>query len=163
MSSSAQKSLFQLSLTPRFALQSEDTTIHGVSLGVWSQNPQHSLTMGFVNGSTDTSSGFTWGVLANYNEAYTGVALSLVNISHKSFQGWQGGLVNYSEGTFGGLQSGWFNYSEDIHGVQWGLINYTEKLRGVQVGLLNIARNNPMFKEFPNKLATGDTFVNWSF
>jgi hypothetical protein len=71
--------------------------------------------------------------------------------------------VNYSEGKVGGLQSGWVNCTEDIHGVQWGLINYTEKLHGVQIGLLNIARNSPTFKEFPNKLATGDTFVNWSF
>jgi hypothetical protein len=150
-------------LTPRFAIHSEDTQINGASLGVWSQNPQHSVTVGFVNGSTATSSGFTWGVLANYSDSYSGVALSVVNISHKSFAGWQGGLVNYSEGDLAGLQSGWFNYSGEIHGVQWGLVNYTEKLRGVQVGLLNIARNNPMFKEFPNKLATGDTFVNWSF
>jgi hypothetical protein len=162
-SSVAQHSAFQLSLTPRVALEPETTTINGVSLGAWSQNPQHSLTVGFVNGSTEDSGGFSWAVLANYNTDYTGVALSLVNVSHNSFTGWQSGVFNYSEGAFAGLQSGWVNYSEKLHGLQMGLINYTEKLHGVQVGLLNIARNNPVFKEFPNKLATGTTFVNWSF
>jgi hypothetical protein len=42
-------------------------------------------------------------------------------------------------------------------------VNYSENLRGVQIGLVNIARNNPWFNEFPDKLATGFPIVNWSF
>jgi hypothetical protein len=38
-----------------------------------------------------------------------------------------------------------------------------ENLDGVQIGLINIAMNNPWFTEFPDKLATGFPFVNWSF
>jgi hypothetical protein len=159
----AQKSSSQLSLTPRCALRSEDATIHGVSLDIRSQTPQHGVALGVVNGSSGKSSEFTMAALTNYNESYTGGAMNLVNGSHTSFQDWHGGLVNYSEGKLGGLQSGWINYSEDIHGVQFGLINYTKKLRGAQVGLLNLALNNPCFKEFPNKLVSGDTLVNWSF
>jgi hypothetical protein len=44
-----------------------------------------------------------------------------------------------------------------------GLVNYAENLHGVQIGLANIALNNPWFKEFPDKLATGFPIVNWSF
>ena len=158
----AQKPSSPLSSNPRFALRS-DATIHGVSPGIRSQNPQPGPAPGMVNGGTGKGIESTMAALANYDASYTGGALSLVNSSHTSFQGWQGRLVNHSEGTVGGLQSGWINYSEDVHGVQFGLINCTEKLRGAQVGLLNLALNNPSFKEFPNKLATGDTFISWSF
>ena len=45
-----------------------------------------------------------------------------------------------------------------------GLVNYAETLdNGVQIGLANIAMNNGWFDEFPNKLAKGFPFVNWSF
>ena len=62
-----------------------------------------------------------------------------------------------------GFQSGWINVSQEFHGLQLGLLNYAENLRGVQIGFVNIARNNPWFKEFPDKLATAFPFVNWSF
>ena len=71
--------------------------------------------------------------------------------------------MNYSKGTFRGLQSGFVNYSKDMTGLQLGVLNYAEKLHGVQVGLVNVAANNPWFSEFPEKLATGFPFFNWSF
>ena len=159
----AEDANFQLSLTPNIAIQPETTTIRAVSLGIWSQNPQSSLTLGIVNGSTDSSSGFSlaWGV--NYAESYTGVQWALVNYSTGDFKGWQAAVVNYSGESFIGLQSGGLNIAQDMEGVQFGFVNYTEKLHGLQVGLVNIAMDNPWFEEFPNKLAKGFPFVNWSF
>lgn len=154
---------FQASLTPDIAVQSKTTEIDGICLSIWGENPQHAFAIGFVNGSTGESKGFTWSFFYNYADSYTGVSWALVNHSKEKFVGWQSGVVNYSQGYFKGLQSGWINVSEEFHGLQWGLVNYSENLRGVQIGFANIARNNPWFNEFPDKLATGFPFVNWSF
>ena len=158
----ADESVFQASLTPDIAIHSRSTQINGLALSIWGENPQHALSLGFVNGSTGDSMGLTWG-LVNYAESYTGVAWGIINVSTKNFFGWQDGMVNFSQGTFIGLQSGWINGSQDFYGLQLGLVNYSENLRGVQVGFVNVARNNPWFTEFPNKLATGFPIVNWSF
>jgi hypothetical protein len=154
--------VFQASLTPDIAIHSKTTQINGFALNVWGENPQHSLNLGLINGSTGESLGLSWGIV-NYAESYTGVAWGLVNISQTSFVGWQDGAVNFSQGYFKGFQSGWINVAQEFHGLQWGLVNYAENLRGVQIGFANIARNNPWFTEFPDKLATGFPFVNWSF
>jgi len=159
----AEQAAIQLSLTPDIALHSRDTTIKGVSLGIWGENPQSGLNLGIVNGSTGESSGFSWAWVFNYTDTYAGVHWALVNYSRESFTGWQSGLVNYSQGRFIGVQSGWVNIAEEFRGLQWGLVNYAEQLNGVQIGLANIARNNPWFSEFPDKLATGFPIVNWSF
>jgi hypothetical protein len=140
---------FQASLTPDIALYPKTTEISGISLDIWGENPQHSFNLGFVNGSTGDSSGFSWAFFVNYADSYTGVEWSMVNISKTSFVGWQSGLVNYSTGNFKGLQM--------------GLVNYAENLHGVQLGFANIAMNNGWFDEFPDKLATGFPIVNWSF
>jgi len=153
---------FQASLTPDIAIHSRTTQINGFSLNIWGENPQYSLNLGFVNGSTGDSKGLSWG-LANYAEDYTGVALGVVNISSERFFGWQNGAVNYSQGTFTGLQTGWINVAQEFHGLQAGMVNYAENLRGVQLGLVNVAQNNGWFDDFPDKLATGFPFVNWSF
>lgn len=144
----------QLSLTPDIALYPNTEMVRGLSLNVWGQNPQSGLTIGFVNGSTGDSGGFSWG-LVNYAEDYTGVQWGALNISTDGFAGWQHGWVNISRGTFSGWQSGWIcNFAEDFHGLQLGLLNYAENLQGVQLGFANIAGNNPWFVEFPDKLAT---------
>ncbi|MEY4384731.1 MAG: hypothetical protein RLY20_14 [Verrucomicrobiota bacterium] len=154
---------FQLSLTPEIALHSTFTHIHGVSLGVWGENPQTSLTLGIVNGSREHSSGLSLALGVNYAESYEGVQWGLVNISKTSFTGWQSGAINYSQGSFVGLQSGFVNVAEDVNGLQWGCVNYTEKMKGAQIGFLNIIRDNGWFDRFPDKLATAFPFVNWSF
>jgi hypothetical protein len=158
---------FQASLTPDIAIYPKTDEIRGLSLNIWGENPQHGVALGFVNGSSGDSAGFTWG-LFNYADSYTGVSWGLVNYSKTSFVGWQGGiwlpLVNVSKGKFIGFQDAWlFNYAEEFHGFQLGLVNYSEQLHGVQIGLVNIAKNNPWFDEFPDKLATGFPIVNWSF
>ena len=140
-------SFLQLSLAPEIALRSRETTINGISLNIWGENPQHGVALGFVNGSTGESSGLSLG-LVNYSETYRGVAWGFVNVSTEHFAGWQSGCVNFGK---------------EVHGLQWGLVNYAETLSGVQLGLVCIANNNPWFKEFPDKLATGFVFVNWSF
>jgi len=152
----------QLSLTPDIALQSKDTTIRGLSLNIWGENPQHGVALGFINGSTGESSGFSWG-LCNYAESYTGVQWSFLNMSKISFNGWQSGCVNYSQGTFTGFQSGFLNYAQDFKGLQWGFVNYAESLDGVQIGFANVAMNNGWWDEFPDKFAKVFPFFNWSF
>ena len=140
---------FQASLTPDIAIYPKTAEINGLSLNIWGENPQHGVALGFVNGSTGDSGGFSWAFFYNYADTYTGVEWAFVNYSKTSFTGWQAGFVNYSEGKFKGLQMGFVNYAENLHGVQ--------------LGLANIAANNGWFNEFPDKLATGFPFFNWSF
>jgi hypothetical protein len=160
--SKADDAVFQASLTPDIAIHSRDTQINGFALNIWGENPQSSLNLGLVNGSTGNSQGLSWG-LVNYDDSYTGVAWGFVNVSRERFYGWQAAAINYSQGEFTGLQLGWINMAQEIHGLQWGLVNYAENLQGVQVGFINIARNNPWFTELPDKFATGFPIVNWSF
>ena len=158
----AQSTPIQLSLTPDIALHSRDTMVQGFSLGIWSENPQQSFTLGIVNGSTGNSGGFSWGIV-NYSENYTGVQWGCVNVSKGDFIGWQRAYVNVSLGTFEGFQLGAVNVSMQTTGFQLGAFNYAQSLRGLQIGFVNIAANNPWFTEFPDKLATGFPIVNWSF
>ena len=154
---------FQASLTPDMAVESKTTLIEGLSLNIWGENPQHGLTLGFVNGSTGESSGFTWGLI-NYSERYNGVSWGLVNMNLDGYNGWQSGWVNLCKKDFVGLQSAWIlNYAENMTGLQVGLVNYSEHLNGVQIGLANIAENNEWFDAFPNQLAKGFPILNWSF
>jgi hypothetical protein len=81
---------FQASLTPDIAVHPKTDQINGLALSIWGENPQHGVALGFVNGSTGDSKGFTWG-LFNYADSYTGVSWGLVNYSKVSFVGWQGG------------------------------------------------------------------------
>jgi hypothetical protein len=145
----ADESAFQASLTPDIAIHPSTTEIRGLSLNIWGENPQHGVALGFVNGSTGNSSGFSWAFIANYDDNYTGVHWGLVNLSKQSFVGWQAGFVNAAQGHFKGLQ--------------WGAVNYAENLHGVQIGFINVAENNSWFKDFPNQLAKGFPIVNWSF
>jgi hypothetical protein len=154
---------FQAALTPDIAIQPKTAEIGGIALNVWGENPQHCFALGFVNGSTGESGGFTWAFFVNYADSYKGVAWSMVNISHTSFVGWQSGLANISKGKFSGVQTGWLNIGQEVHGLQWGVVNYAENLNGVQIGLANIATETPWFSEFPSKLAKGFPFFNWSF
>ena len=40
----------QLSLTPSIAIHDRSETIEGLTLGIWSENPQAALALGIVNG-----------------------------------------------------------------------------------------------------------------
>lgn len=158
----ADDSAFQASLTPSMAIHSSSTQINGLSLSIWGENPQKGAALGFVNGSTGESKGFSWG-LYNYDESYTGVQWAIANYSEKSFIGWQYSFVNYDQGYFKGLEWGFANVAQETHGLQLGAFNYAEELHGIQIGLINIASNNEWFSEFPSQLAKGFVFVNWSF
>ena len=160
-SATANSKFFQASLTPTIAIHSRDTRIQGISLNIWGENPQGAFALGFVNGSTGDSSGFSLG-LANYAENYTGVQMSFVNCTTGQFVGWQDSFVNYAK-DFRGLQSGFLNIADTASGLQLGAVNYTREMNGVQIGFANIIADNPWVKEFPNKLAKGFVFVNWSF
>jgi hypothetical protein len=152
----------QLSLTPTIALYPNTTMVRGLALNIWGENPQISLDLGLVNGSTGDSGGVSIGIV-NYAESYTGIQWGVVNISTENFVGWQHAYVNIAQGTFKGFQWGFINYGEDTHGFQLGFVNYAEKLHGLQIGAVNVAMSNPWFDEFPDKLATGFPIVNWSF
>lgn len=160
----ADESAFQLSLTPGAAIHPKTTQINGVSLGIWGQNPQHSLNLGFVNGSSGESSGVSLAIIANYGETYSGVQWALFNHTTKSFKGWQDGLINCDGGYFKGLSTGLVNAAQDAHGLQVGVINYAHKMHGMQIGLANIIASNPWFSDQGmGTLSKGFPVVNWSF
>lgn len=143
---------FQLSLTPDTAMHPRDTSIEGVSLGVWNENPGKQWQLGFINGSTGDSAGVQWFVLLptiyNYAETFTGAQI---------------GLVNYADDVTG-LQWGAVNIAKEMTGLQLGLVNWAESAdSGVQIGLVNVIEDNEWFSDFPSDLSKGMVIVNWSF
>lgn len=155
---------FQASLTPDMAIHDRDVTIEGLSLGIWSENPQKALALGFVNGSTGESKGFSWAFLLNYSDSYKGVHWAAVNYTKQDFLGWQSGFINYTERHIKGAQTGWVNYAGSFKGLQLGLFNFAETAEaGLQLGLINIIPENKWFTEFPEAVAPGMVFFNWRF
>lgn len=160
----ADESAFQLSLTPGAAIHSKTTQINGVSLGIWGENPQHSFNLGFVNGSSGDSSGFSVAVIGNYAESYGGIQWGMINHTSKRFVGWQDGLINHDGGYFKGLETGLVNVAHDAHGLQFGVINYAQKMHGVQIGIINVIASSPWFTDQGlNTLSKGFPIFNWSF
>src|ERR1700761_7429050 len=101
-------SIFQASLTPGIAIYDKTTHIDGLSLNIWGQNPQSGVALGFVNGSTGDSCGFSAGIV-NYAESYSGLQWGVVNYSKEEFIGWQNGFVNWDDGSLKGLEWGAVN------------------------------------------------------
>jgi len=159
---------FQASLTPDIAIQSRDTQINGVSIGVWNENPGSQWQLGFVNGATGDSVGLQCFVflptIYNYAENYTGVQIAFVNYASGEFIGVQWGFVNITGGSFTGLQFGAVNYAETLTGLQLGFVNWaTAAKSGVQVGLVNVIEENNWFTDLPQDLSKGMVIVNWGF
>lgn len=142
---------FQMSLVPDVALHDRTTFIKGFSLSLWGENPQAGFSLGFVNGTTGSSVGVLWGWVANYSNDYKGAQI--------------GQFANIAMGTMTGLQWSVFNYAEMLKGLQWGVVNYAKAAEsGIQIGFVNIiASNKRWFADFPEKLAPGFVFANWSF
>ena len=158
---------FQLSLVPDIAIQDRDTTIKGVSIGVWNENPGSQWQIGVVNGATGDSVGLQGPIiwtLLNYAENHTGVQCGLVNYTAGNFTGLQWGAVNYANAVTG-VQWGAVNIAKAVDGgFQWGVVNYAETANNLfQLGLVNIIADNPWFSNFPGELAQGFVFVNWTF
>lgn len=151
-----------LSLVPDIALYPRTEYVKGLTLSIWGENPQTSLAIGIINGSTGDSSGLSAGFI-NYAESYKGVQWGIVNVTTENFEGWQNGWVNVAQGTFQGFELGFVNVAEDTTGLQLGWLNYAQTLNGVQLGFVNIAMNNPPFSEFPDKLSPVFPILNWSF
>lgn len=138
----------QLSLVPDVAIYSRDTYIKGVTIGIWSENPQAAFALGLVNGSTGDSAGLSLG-LVNYAENYKGVGL---------------GVVNLASGTLRGFQWGFLNYAGKLSGLQLGVVNIANTAdSAIQIGLANVIQQNEWFTEFPQALAKGMVIVNWRF
>ncbi|HTR40929.1 MAG TPA: hypothetical protein VMH87_04885, partial [Pseudomonadales bacterium] len=72
-------------------------------------------------------------------------------------------FVNYDNGYFNGFEWGFINVAQETHGLQLGFFNYANELHGVQLGFANVASNNEWFSKFPDQLAKGFVFLNWSF
>jgi len=160
----AQTAPLQVSITPDNAMCERTTRIEGLTIGIWSENPQTALALGIVNGSTGQSAGLSWAFLLNYSENYKGIQWAPVNYTSGDYLGWQGGMVNYTAGSMKGLQTGALNYAGKLTGVQFGWINYAETSEtGVQIGLINLIPTNEWFTRLPNELAPGMIFVNWRF
>ena len=160
----AQSKPIQLSLTPEIAIYDRSETIEGLTLGIWSENPQTALALGFVNGSTGRSAGLSLAFILNYADNYKGIQWALINYTKMDFLGWQGGLVNYTDGLMKGLQTGVVNYAGRLTGLQLGLVNYAATAEtGVQLGLVNFIPQNRWFTELPDELAPGMILVNWRF
>lgn len=154
---------FNFSITPDIAIYSRHTTIEGVTLSVWGENPQKSLALGIVNGTVGQSAGLSASFILNYNDSYKGVQWSIVNYSKRDSMGWDAGLIDFTENAMTGLATGLVNYAGRLRGLQFGLINFVEDTdTGVQIGLINIIQtNNDWFSDLPNSLAPVMLFVNW--
>ena len=161
MAQSAQP--YNLSLMPDMAIHNRDTTIEGVTLSVWGENPQTSLALGFINGTTGHSVGFSWSVFVNYSDSYQGVEWGMINYSQQDSVGWDAGFLAYTKNSLTGLGTAVVNYAGRLNGLQLGLLNYAEDTdTGVQVGLINIINSNKgWFSDMPNSLAPVMLFVNW--
>jgi len=155
---------FNISIVPDVAIYNRTTTIDGVTLSIWGENPQTSLALGIVNGSVGNSAGLDWALLLNYAENYKGVQWAPVNYNGHDSLGWDGGFINYADGLMTGLATGAVNFSKQLLGVQFGLVNYVGTTdAGFQVGLINIIESNrEWFSNFPNEFAPVMIFVNWS-
>ena len=160
----AQTKPFNASLTPDYSVYGRDVRIEGLTLSIWGENPQTSLALGIVNGTSGNSAGLSWAFILNYADHYKGVQWAPINYTAGDVLGWQGGLVNYTGGVMKGLQTGWVNYAGKLTGLQFGFVNYAETAEtGVQIGLVNLIPSNEWFTGLPNELAPGMIFVNWRF
>ena len=100
---------FNASILPDLAIYDRSEKIEGLTLSIWGENPQTSLALGIVNGTSEESAGFSWVFLLNYADDYTGVQWAPVNYVTGDFLGWQAAFVNYTGGAMKGLQTGWVN------------------------------------------------------
>jgi hypothetical protein len=146
----AQTANFQLSLTPDIAIHSRAARINGISLGIWTENPQSAVTPGIVNGSTGPAPACPSGFWRTNAENYSGAHLA---------------FVNYSSGRFTGLQWGAFNHATRLRGLQLGFVNFTDTTdKRIQVGLVNIMNENQRwFSGLPNEVAPVMVLVNWRY
>lgn len=153
-----------VSITPGVALFNKHERINGLTLSIWGENPQTSLALGIVNGSSGNSAGLSFAFFLNYADNYKGFMLAPVNYVQGDFLGWQSGIINYTEGTMKGLQTGFVNYAGKLTGLQLGFVNFAETAEtGVQIGLINLIPQNAWLSNLPDELAPGMIFVNWRF
>lgn len=154
---------FNASITPDMAIYSRTTTIEGVTLSIWGENPQTSLALGIVNGSVGNSAGLDWALFVNYADNYKGVQWAPVNYASHDSLGWDAGFINYAGGLMTGLATGAVNVTQRLWGVQFGFINYVKTTdAGFQLGFINIIQSNrKWFSNFPREFAPVMIFVNW--
>lgn len=118
---SVSASALQLSLFPPLQLQSSDTPIMGLRLGLFAKNVE-----------------------------MTGVGLGVVNWTSEDLTALQWGIVNYTGGSdMYGVQFGLCNVSQSVTGIQLGILNVAQELTGIQIGLLNIATGKESLPVLP--------------
>lgn len=123
---------FQASLAPGIAIHDRNQTIEGLTLSIWGENPQTSLALGIINGTSGNSAGVSLGFI-NYGGSYKGAQFGFMN-ADKELHGAQFGFLNIAKDT--------------KTGFQFGLINI-------------ISKNKKWFSNFPNEIAPFMLFINW--
>lgn len=139
---------FQISIVPDLAVHSRQTEIEGFSLNLlWGENPQENcLALGFINGSTGYSNGFSLGLI-NYTESYKGLQLGLYNTASQSLSGTQVGLINQAK---------------SLTGLQLGIMNSVDGIQqGVQIGLINVNSHEPHSEDDSSAILM--PIINWNF
>lgn len=126
----AQKA-FQASLTPDVAILDKTERIEGLTLSIWGCNPQTSIALGLINGTSEDSKGVSIG-FANYGQMYRGIQLGFANADDE-LKGLQLGVINSTKKTSS----------------------------GIQLGLFNIIKESEWFSNFPHELAPFMILVNW--
>jgi len=161
----AEESSFQLSLVPDCALRDTTDTITFLALNVWGMNPQHSLTIGLINGSYGKSSGVTLGAVNYTADNYSGVQAGLVNFVYSDYSGIQAACLNYVSDECLGVQFGFANYAGRLKGFQFGLLNMAAQAdRGLQIGLVNLMpETSTWFAAGQPDVAPVMVLANWRF
>jgi hypothetical protein len=127
----AAETAFQASLTPDAAIYPKTQKIEGLTLSIWGNNPQTSIALGIVNGTSGDSKGVSIG-FANYGQSYTGLQFGFAN-ADDDLKGLQFGVICSTKRTNS----------------------------GIQIGLLNFIKESKWFSNFPNELAPFMILVNW--
>ena len=94
---------------------------------------------GLFNVVEGNATGIELSVFANRTyDVFTGLQTALVNYDG-AFAGLQIGLVDWVRGVSGGAQIGAVNVSDnEFGGAQLGVVNYATRFRGVQLGVINV-------------------------
>lgn len=123
----------QLSLYPSVQLINYQNDVVGLRLNIIGVNRK--------------MTGLDLGLISQTDDLFTGVGLSVVNLSRGDVHGLHFGFINHANGDVKGFQGiplfSWWNAVNITHGkcngAQGGLFNEATTLNGVQGGLVNIA------------------------
>ena len=97
----AENKAFQASLTPDVAILDKTERIEGLTLSIWGCNPQTSIALGLINGTSEDSKGISIG-FANYGQMSTEAYSWVSPTPMTSSKGLQLGVINSAKKTSSG-------------------------------------------------------------